>query len=209
VAQTGVGSARTSGKPLVVITGTQAAGFSISTTAILTVVGKECLITPAALADGITITSGEVYLRNLTVQGSTSLATGIGISAQPSPGNTVTLHLDTCAITNNPGGGILLNGAAFDIKNTTVTGNGPGTFAGSFSWGGILVQGPPSIGPIDLTLVTIQTNVGGGLNCSAGIQGTGVMSTGNTGTLYQITPACAITPCTPAGPTCGTQTTPQ
>jgi hypothetical protein len=48
--------------------------------------------------------------------------------------------MDTCAVTNNPGGGILLNGAAFDIKNTTVTGNGPATFGGATAWGGILVK---------------------------------------------------------------------
>jgi hypothetical protein len=176
----------------------------------VTVVGKSgAVITPESFSDGITINSGEVYLRNLTVKGSASTSTGIGINAAPISGSTVTLHMDTCAVTGNPGGGILLNGAAFDIKNATITGNGPATFGGATSWGGILINNPPSTSSLNLNLSTIQGNDGGGLSCAGAIQGTGVLSTGNTTTVNQISPACAVTGCTTASTTCGKQATPQ
>jgi hypothetical protein len=172
-------------------------------------VGKNnAVIAPATSADAITITSGDITLRNLTIQGSASPATGIGIKASPDSGSTVTLHMDACAVTNNPGGGILLNGAAFDIKNTTITGNGPNNTGAT--WGGVYVQTLTSSGPMNLTFVTIQNNVGGGLTCTAGpIQGADVLSSSNTSTSTQVSTLCAITPCTPASATCGAQSTPQ
>jgi hypothetical protein len=198
-AQAGIGAAKSSGKPLVVITGTLAAlSTTLSLTAPLTIVGKSsATLTPTTGGDGIDITSGTVYLRNLTVQGAAS--DGIGINATPG----VTLHMTGCAVTDNPGGGILLNGAAFDIANTTVTGNGPGNFGGLTTWGGILVNAPPSAGPATLDLVTIQDNNAAGVSCSGAITGSGVLATGNLST--QVTPSCSFTACTSASTTCGAQ----
>ena len=210
-AQAGVGLAKSGSKPVVVIRGALTAGSTtISVSSPLTIVGKNgALLTPAdPSADAITITSGEITLRNLTVQGTASPKTGIGINAGPVGGNSVTLHIDTCAVTNNPGGGILLNGAAFDIKNTTVTGNGPGQ-TGSTTWGGIFVQSLPPTGPTNLNLVSVNNNVGAGVACAGSILGSGILATGNTSTTAQITTSCSITPCTPASTTCGAQTTPQ
>ena len=208
-AHTGVNVASTtSGKTLVVLTGALA-DFSIAVPSkTLTVVGKGAVITPAASTDGIDITNGVVYLRALTVQGNASPATGMGINATPGTGSTVTLYMNGCKVTNNPGGGILLNGAAFDIENTTLTGNGPNTV--STQWGGIYVQNLPSSGPTTLNLVTIQNNNGGGLTCSGGIQGTGVLSAGNINTASQISSACTVTSCSTSdgGATCGAQSTP-
>jgi len=219
-AQAGIASAKSATKPLVVITGTLDPPSAGVTTTIavsypLTIVGKShAIITPSSGGDGIGITSGDVYLRNLIVQGSpsTGSSTNPGINATPTSGAAVTLHMDTCTVAGNPGGGILLNGAAFDIKNTTVTGNGMGTYSGSVVWGGILVQSPPSSGSTDLSLLTIQTNDGGGLTCSASIQqGTGVLSSSNSNALLgQIANACAIgVGCTAASSTCGAQSAPQ
>jgi hypothetical protein len=210
----GVGLAKTSSKPVVLIRGALSAGSAvIAVTSPLTIVGRSgatVTATAAASADAITITSGEITLRNLTIQGTASPATGIGIKASPDSGSTVTLHVDTCAVKGNPGGGILLNGANFDIKNTTVTGNGPATFGGATAWGGILISNPPASGSLNLSLVTIQTNDGGGLSCTSAMQGAGVLSTGNNNALLgQIVPACGITACTPASTTCGAQSTPQ
>jgi hypothetical protein len=206
-AQSGVGIAKAKGRPLVVMTGALAPSSPV-VGASLTIVGKSgATITPALASDGITITSGEIYLRNLTVQGNASTSTGIGVSA----GTGVTLHMDTCTVKNNPGGGILLNGSAFDIKNTAVMGNGQGR-TGAVVWGGILVNNLPTTGPTNLGYVTIQTNVGGGITCAGGIQGTGVLSSGNTNaSLGQIDSVCAISTgvCTTASATCGTQATPQ
>jgi hypothetical protein len=202
-ARTGVNVAiSTSGKDLVVMKGTLA-DFSIATPSkTLTVVGQNATITPAAATDGIDITSGTVYLRNLTVQSATSTATGI--NAAPTSGNTVTLYVSSSKVMNNSGGGILLNSAAFDIENTTVTGNGPGQL-GAITWGGILVNSLPTSGPTTLNLVTVQNNSYGGVTCSGTVQGTGVLSTGNTNTVSQIGAACEFSSCTSASTTCGAQ----
>jgi hypothetical protein len=214
-AQNGV-SLATSTKPVVVIRGTlTASSTTVAVSFPLTIVGKNAAVLTAAVGGNcVLITQGEVYLRNLTLQGnpSSTAGAGIGISAAPPSGSTVTLHMDTCEVINNKGGGILLNGAAFDIKNTTVTGNGAGTFGGATPWGGIFVNNPQTIS--DLDLVTIHSNDGGGLTCTSGIQGAGVLSTLNTNaTLGQIVAACAITistgACTAASATCGAQSTPQ
>jgi hypothetical protein len=204
LAQAGISSAKTNNKPLVVMIGTLAAGFNVSTTVVLTVVGKSAVITPGAGSDAITITAGEIYLRNLTVQGSTTLATGMGINATAG----TTLHIDSCAVINNPGGGILLNGAAFSINNTTVTGNGPGTSPVGASYGGIRVEALPASGSATLDLVTIQNNKQVGLSCSGAITGIGVLANGNVGGV-DIGSTCAITACTPASTTCGVQSQPQ
>jgi hypothetical protein len=212
-AATGVGTAKTNNKPLVVLMGPLAGGFTgVSLTTPLTVVGKSAVITPTASTDGISVNGGEIYLRNLTVQGSTSLATGIGINAAPAPGSTVTLHMDTCAVTNNPSGGILLNGAAFDIKNTTVSNNGSGTTIGGTRWGGIRVDSLPTAGPTTLSLVTVQGNGQVGLSCAGSVTtSSSVLATENnnsTNPADQIS-GCGFTACTPASTTCGAQSTPQ
>jgi hypothetical protein len=209
-AQNGVGIAKSKSKPLIVVTGVLAQGSTtISLAAPLTVVGKSnATLTPVAGGDAIDITSGEVYLRGLSVQGGS--ATGMGINATPGSGSAVTLHMSGCTVLNNPGGGILLNGAAFNIENTTVSGNGPGSF-GLASWGGILVNNPPASGAATLTLVTIQNNNGGGLTCSGAVQGSGVLATGNINTVSQIGSTCgSFTSCsTSDGGVCGAQSTPR
>jgi hypothetical protein len=210
-AQAGVGLAKSGSKPVVVIRGALTAGSTtISVSAPLTIVGKNGAgLTPAdPSADAITITSGEIHLRNLTIQGTATPKTGIGINAGPVGAATVTLHMDTCAVKDNPGGGILLNGAAFDIKNTTITGNGVGT-TGSTTWGGIFVQSLSATGTASLNLVTIKNNSSGGtgLACSGAIQGLGVLASGNTP--VDITPSCNVTACAAVTTTCGAQSLPQ
>ena len=217
--QAGVTLAKTGSKAVVVVRGTLAApsiGFAttIAVSASLTVVGKNsAVIVAASGADGIDITSGTVYLRNLAAQGVTTAGsqTGVGISAQPSPGNTVTLYITGCTIKSNLGG-ILLNGAAFDIENTTVSNNAAGTF-GTTRWGGILVNNPPSTGPTILNHVTIQTNAQVGLSCSAPITtSTTVLSSGNvngsTDPADQIS-GCGFASCAFISATCGAQSQPQ
>jgi hypothetical protein len=202
----------TSGKDVVVLTGALA-DFSVAVaTKPLTVVGKKnAVITPAAPRDGITITNGTVYLRNVTVQGSANPATGMGVNAQPSPGNTITLYLTGCTVNNNPGGGIMLNGAAFDIEGTTVTGNGPGQTPIGLTWGGIRVDSLPTSGPTILNRVTVQNNDQVGISCSGAITGTGVLATGNnnsTSSNNQITSSCGFTSCGAASATCGASLSP-
>jgi hypothetical protein len=199
-----VRAAGAKGKPLVVLAGKLAGGFTgIALASPLLVVGKEAVITPEDFADGIGVTSGELYLRGLTVAGNTSGQTGIGINAQATTGATLVVHVDRCTIRGNPGGGILLAGAAFDIQNTAVTGNGPGQTGGGTSFGGIRVESLPAAGPARLNLVTIADNLAPGLSCAAGIQGSGVLAVGNS--VLDVANSCGITACTAPAATCGAQ----
>ena len=213
-AQAGVTLAKSGSKPVVAIRGTLTppslgVATTISATSPLTIVGKNsAVLVPASGADGIAITSGEIYLRGISIQGTST--TQIGINAAPTGGNTVTLHVDTCTISNNQGGGIFLNGAAFDIKNTTIAGNGPGQTSDGLTWGGVLIQNTPTSGPAALSLVTVQNNIGGGIACSSAVTGTGVLATGNTSTVNQIGKTCGFDSCSAAdaSTTCGPQSTP-
>ena len=100
----------------------------------------------------------------------------------------------------NSGGGILVDGAAFVIKNTTVTNNGPGT-TGAIVWGGVLVNNPAAAGPAQIQNTTVQGNNAVGISCSSAIQGSGVLATANTS--VDIGPACGFTSCVTAGAACG------
>jgi hypothetical protein len=203
-AQKGVLAARAKGRPLVVLAGALAGGFTgIALTAPLTVVGKNAIVTPAEFADGIGINSGELYLRGLSVTGSATLQTGIGINAQATAGASLVLHMEACIVTGNPGGGILLGGAAFDIRNTRVAGNGPGETGGGTSFGGIRVDSLPQAGSTRLELVTLEDNLAPGLSCAGSITGSGVLAAGNT--VLDIASSCGVVSCATAGPTCGAQ----
>jgi hypothetical protein len=205
--QKGVGNAKANAKSVVVVTGSLAQGSAtVSPNSPLTIVGKSsATITPDTGTDGIAITSGTVYLRNLTIQGVTTTGsqTGVGINAASG----TTLYVSSCKITSSLGG-MLLNGAAFDIENTTVSNNAAGTL-GSTRWGGILVNSPPASGPTILNHVTIQNNSQVGLSCSATITAsTSVLATGNnngsTDPADQIS-GCGFTACAAASTTCGAQ----
>jgi hypothetical protein len=202
-AQTAIGVAKLAGKPVVMVMG-QVGGFTVGAlSAPLIIVGKSAVIAPADYADGISITSGEIYLRGLTVAGNPSGVTGIGVNAQAATGATVVLHMDGCTVKDNPGGGILLAGASFDIRNSKITGNGPAQTAGGTNWGGLRVESSPMGGLASLSLVTIQKNLGPGLSCAGAIQGQGVLASGNTSP--DIATSCAVVACTTQNSTCGAQ----
>jgi hypothetical protein len=97
-------------------------------------------------------------------------------------------------------GGILIDGAAFDIRNTTITKNGPSS---DLSWGGMRVASLPASGSKNLHLVTIQNNNAPGLSCAPGaaIQGDGVLASGNS--TGDVTSTCGITACVSMSSTCG------
>jgi hypothetical protein len=203
-AQTGLGVAKSSGRPVVVVMGQVQGGFATGAlSSPLTIVGKNAIIKPADYADGIAITSGEVYLRGLTVAGNPSGVTGIGVNAQAATGATVVLHMDGCTIKDNPGGGILLAGASFDIRDSVVSGNGPGQTAGGTVWGGIRVESLPTGGQASLNLMTIQKNLATGLTCSGAVQGQGVLASGNTP--LDIATSCSVVSCAPPSSACGAQ----
>jgi hypothetical protein len=201
--QLAVMAAESRGIPLLVASGAFTGGFTgVTLGAPLIVVGKGAVITPSPGADGISIVGGDLTLRGITVRGSSANTTGIGINAAPTSGNTVVLRMDGCVVTDNPGGGILLNGAGFVIRNTTVSRNGPNPTV----WGGISVQNPPAAGPTTFSQVTISDNKQVGLVCGSSLAvndaSSGVLAKGNAGGI-EISSVCGIVGCVDGSEGCG------
>jgi len=155
--------------------------------------------TAAAIAPGTTVGMrvtgpGDLYARDLVVRNSEL----VGVIAE----NGATLRLDHVTIDSNRGGGISIDNSAFDVRNTTITANGPGQAGGGVVWGGIRIDAPGN--PASLALVTVSNNQSAGVSCSGPIAGLGVLAADNLGGV-DVTSACQVPPCSPAGPTCGAQ----
>jgi hypothetical protein len=144
-------------------------------------------------APALHVTGARLYIRSLELN-----SFQIGLVADGSS----SIRLDTVLVDGCKGGGISIDASNFDIRNTTVSGNGPGT-AGATSWGGILVLNPPASAPKSLTNVSLKDNKQIGIACSEAITGTGVLASGNVG--GDIGATCGFSACSPAGPTCGSQ----
>lgn len=159
----------------------------------VSIVGRANAAIVGGLQSGIRISgAGELFARDIVVRRSDAA----GISAQ----NAAVLRLDRVTVDANGGGGILVDGAAFEIRNTTITANGPGQ-SGAVTWGGMLLTNPLPSGLGSIELVTIRNNNPVGLSCSGPVAGNGVFVTGNTS--VDIASICGITSCSPPGPTCG------
>jgi hypothetical protein len=159
----------------------------------ISVIGRASAAIVGGLQSGIALSgAGELYARDIVIRRSDAA----GVAAQ----NGAVLRLDHVTVDSNGGGGILVDGAAFDVRNTTITSNGPGQ-SGATTWGGMLATNILASGPANLELVTIRNNNPVGLSCSGGVTGTGVLATDNTS--INIANTCGITACSPAGPTCG------
>ena len=168
------------GKPVVIVLGSLADSFALGVLAApLVIVGRNGVVTARADTDGISMIAGDLSLRSLTIAGNPSSSQGIGIDVQATTLGSATLHIDGCTISKHADGGILVSGAAFDIRNSTVTNNGSGQTADGIVWSGIRVDKLPTSGQATLTLVTISDNASTGLSCAAAIQGQGVLATGN------------------------------
>jgi hypothetical protein len=139
---------------------------------------------------------GDLYVRNLSIT-----AGSPGLWAE---GGAV-VRLSHVSVSDNTAGGILLDGAGFDIQNTTVNGNGPNTYNAAF--GGISVQNATTPKSIGFSTIT-GNQLALGVACSAGTaivpSTTSVLVSGNTG--GQVGASCGgITLCTAASTTCGAQ----
>jgi hypothetical protein len=162
----------------------------------LNIIGQQSATIAGGADPGIKVSSGaNLFARNLTVTASID----VGISASTN----ATLHLDHVTVRDNQKGGLLVDGAGFEVRDATFTGNGPGQF-GLASWGGVLINMPPASSPALLDRLTIRDNKQVGLSCSGSVSGSGVLATGNSGGV-DIAPTCGILTCAPAGPTCGAQ----
>jgi hypothetical protein len=141
---------------------------------------------------------GEVYLRGVTVR-SSEVA---GIVAERG----ATLKLESVVVDTNRGGGILLDGARFDLRDTLVINNGAGE-TGAVIWGGILVQAAPMGGPTRLERVSLVGNRQIGLTCDAPIEGLGVHARANAGGV-EIGARCNVAVCPTESATCGSSVMP-
>jgi hypothetical protein len=189
-AVTTVGTVST--KNLIVVRGNVSNSSTFATTGrSLSVVGQM----NAGLGGTLRLTGGNLYVRRITISAG-ALFTG----CQADIGST--LRLDHVVVTGNKGG-IYLNGAAFDIQNTTVSDN-TGLSTMGASWAGILISNPPAAGPKKLHLVTVENNKAPGVVCTAAAEGTNVRASGNM--LTEITTIeCGFSPCGAASATCGAQ----
>jgi hypothetical protein len=120
----------------------------------VSIIGQSATVSGGARVGARFSGTGEVYMRDMTV--SYSMLQGIVA------GQGTTLRLDRMTVQTNGGGGILLDRARFDIRNTLVSDNGPGQFGPQIFWGGILVQSPPAGGPARLERVSARLEPTGG-----------------------------------------------
>jgi hypothetical protein len=184
-------SAISSGKRVIVLRGSGFFGaFTAMSSNEVSVIaqGSDVSISGGSGGPGIRATAGgRLYVRGVTV----TLSAPEAIWADGG----ATIRLDRVTVSNNVGG-ILIEGASFDIRNSRVIGNGPGPTA---SVGGILIRGVAQANPKVLERVSVQNNSPWGINCDSRIDGRNVFADGD----VPVTSACMFTACTPPSATCG------
>lgn len=197
-----VRDALSSTRDLVLVKGTVAGGswtFAGQGSSETSIIGQNSATVGGTTVSGtgpvpaFSMLGGIAYIRDVGF--SPSSATGISATGG-------TLILDRVTVENCFQGGIFLDGAVFDIRNTLVSGNSGGQ-QGAFGWGGILVNSLPASGPAKLTLVTIDSNKPTGINCAGAVTAQGVLVTGNMS--GDVGTTCGFSSCATAGPTCGAQ----
>jgi hypothetical protein len=185
----------TTNRTVVAIHGT-VAGFAwtlTSDTPAITVVGKESAVIAGGAKSSIRLEGpADVTVRGVTVRS----CDVVGVVATGG----ATLRLRDANIEGNRGGGILLDGAHFEIRNATLVDNGPG-LTGATSWGGILALGITGT-PARLDNVSIKNNKQVGLACAAAVMGSGIYAKNNAGGI-DVQDTCALTTCDPESATCG------
>ena len=186
------------GKRLVIIRGsvTGTVHWTLSGSQV-TIIGQNTgVLTGNGTNATMRISGGDFYMRDLSLTGGSP-----GLWAD---GGAVA-RLDHVTVSNNTAGGILLDGAAFDIKNTTVNSNGANT-AGAGAFGGIRIQNPPAT-PKMLSFSTINDNQLIGVSCDSGTAvnplPTTVLVAQATG--VPVAAICAFTSCGAASSSCGAQ----
>ena len=159
---------------------------------------------PSGTPPLVSITAGEVTLRDLTIAGGNDA--GVSVS-----GGAI-LHMDRCYVTGNTKNGIITDKSAFDIVNTVIAGNGGSNFSGvnlgaytgtgptRFAFNTVVNNGLVGVACGQAyTLTGILANANGGLNFSSSCVTNGTTSTSTTPNLdanYHLT---ATSPCVNAG----------
>ncbi len=165
----------------------------------VTVVGQANGQIAGGATPAVTLTGGDLYMRDLTF----SLSAAAAIVAQSSS----TLRLHHSKVMNSPGGGILIDGANFDLDDVLVSGNGQ-VFDGPTGWSGIYVKALPSSGPAALGFVTAINNGHSQIVCQTPLA-TAPTTVYADGTTKPDVVNCGFSSCTPAAVgTCGSSLSP-
>ena len=155
----------TAGKRVVIVRGAvQAANYTIQTGAgaqQITLIGQQSAAIVGGLYSALVVDAADLYARDIALR----VSSPAGVIAR----NGAILRLSHSTVESNTGGGILVDGAGFEIRNTRVTDNGPGDIGG-FPWGGIRVQNFQ--GPSLLELVTVDSNKQVGIHAQLRSPGT-------------------------------------
>jgi hypothetical protein len=161
-------AAVTSSKRIIVLSGSglfPVTSTVTSGTGPVSLIGRAGATTNAGAFIGIRVTSGEIYVRGLTIDGGGN--TGVVVE----PG--ATLRMDRCYVTNNGdsggsgGGGLLVkDGAGFDIANSVFAKNQAGSM-GAAAFGGVyLGSATDSTLPHRFWFNTIADNLQLGIACT-------------------------------------------
>jgi len=113
----------------------------------------------------VSITAGEVTLRDLTISGGNDA--GVSIS-----GGAI-LHMDRCYVLNNASSGIITKSSAFDIVNTVIAGNGGSNFSG------VNLGAYTGTGPTKFAFNTVVNNGAIGVACGQAYTLTGILANAN------------------------------
>lgn len=115
----------------------------------------------------------DVTVRDLRITGSS-----VGIWAEMG----ARVHVNRCVVNDNVGGGILIDGASYDITNTIIAHNAAvSNSGGCIAWSGFCVQGTaPAGAPASRFLNdTVASNLGPGVVCLGNQSLTGSVLLGN------------------------------
>jgi hypothetical protein len=154
----------------------------------VTVVGQMGARVDGGGEPGVHVRGGaRSYIRDLVFAGGGN----VGVIADT--GAEITLA--RCVVHDNAKGGILVDGAAFDISNTLVSQNGPGTYGSGVSWGGVLLQSAPVGRPARFAHNTVVDNMVMGLWCDGTYAVTGSIVSGSPLDPYM----CSVAPCCAPG----------
>jgi hypothetical protein len=181
-------------RALVLIRGTVGGlSWPLAGTPPLTIVGQQQAVLNGGVLSGIKLDgAGEVMVRGVTVRGSevwSVIASG-----------GAALYMRNSFVQNNNGGGVLIDGGRFDIRNTVISGNGPGQAGVA---GGMSVQAV-SGAPARLENVTLKSNTPVGLTCAGGVTvtATGLFAKDNTPSNVALS-CSGVTTCATEGAGCG------
>jgi hypothetical protein len=105
--------------------------------------------------------------------------------------------MNRCIVENNAKGGIQVATLNFDITNTVIAKNRPGTDMGGVTWGGVRISGTGTAGAARFLNNTVVQNMAAGISCLTDVPIVGSIIFGNaTGEAV----GCTITPCCSADP---------